>query len=228
MNHDNSQSRETGMQRYQFSLKALVLAVLCFCVAGAMATWQRDAFSADQMKTPTWLFICLFGWNAAIVCQLAFSIWGRITLRQFATPASALVGQDSGCAEAISPTVLSSSGEGLGEVQDSPKHSETSKEHAGLRRAYIGGISWGVLSFFLWLSFAIIWLSEPSRAAEEEVAMAFCFTVWHLVPWTIVSYVRFVARSEWRKIGPLAAMRLAAVVGVAAPATGFAVYLMLQ
>jgi hypothetical protein len=200
MNDDNDHSQGTGLQWHQFSLKALLLAVLCFSLAGAMATWQREAFAADRMKTPTWLFLCLFGWNAAIACQFAFSIWGWITLWRFAPPPG----------------------------EDSLKHSRAGRDYLGLRRVYLGGVAWGVLSFFLWLSFAIIWLSDPSRAAEDEVAMAFCATVWHLVPWTIVSYIRFAARSKWRNLGPLAAMRLAAIVGVGGPATGFTVYLMLQ
>lgn len=204
MDHDDNESLEMGLQRHQFSLKALLLAVLCFSLAGAMATWQRRAFAADELQTPTWLFICLLGWNAAIVCQVAFSIWGWLSLRRLGSLAAAL------------------------KHPDAPKQSDVCHEYSGLRRAYYGGVSWGVVSLVLWLSFAIIWLSDPSGASDDDVAMVFCITVWHLVPWTIVSYVRFAARSKWRKLGPLAAMRLAAMVGVGAPATGFTVYLMLH
>jgi len=204
MNYDSSDSQGAGLQRYQFSLKALLLAVLCFSVAGAMATWQRDAFAAASMETPIWLLVCLLGWNAAIVCQFAFSIWGWIMLWQFAA-STVMLADDS-----------------------SVKDSDARREYLGLRRAYLGGVAWGVLSLFLWLTFAIVWLSEPSQASDEGFAAAFCFTVWHLVPWTIVSYLRFALRSKWRKTGPLAAMRLAAILGVAAPATGFAAYVLLQ
>ncbi|MBC8872567.1 MAG: hypothetical protein H8E44_24295 [Planctomycetes bacterium] len=204
MNYDNDRSHATGLQRYQFSLKALLLAVLCFSVAGAMATWQRDAFAAAHMETPIWLFVCFLGWNAAIACQFAFATWGWITLWQFAADAVALAGDGS------------------------MKDSDAGQEYLGLRRVYLVGVAWGALSFVLWLSFAIMWLSRPSQASDEGFAAAFCFTVWHLVPWTIVSYLRFALRSRWRKTGPIAAMRLAAFVGVAAPATGFAAYVLLQ
>ncbi len=204
MNHDSDQSQETGLQWHQFSLKALLLAVLCFSLAGAMASWQREAFKADKMETPIWLFVCLLGWNAAIACQFAFSIWGWHSLRRFGAFSTALTHSAA------------------------PTQSDVYYDYSGFRRAYFGGVWWGVLSFFLWLSFAITWLSAPSNAADEDFALAFCATVWHLVPWTIVSYVRFAARSKWRNLGPLAAMRLAAIVGVGAPATGFTVYLLLQ
>jgi len=180
---------------YQFSLKAMLLAAIYCGVAVKLCIWQHGLL-AEEMSIGVLVFV--YCWNVAIAGQVACLIWGWVWLSSTRELAASLV------------------------AGDPDKDFLVLKEQLESRRAYIGSVAWGALSLASWITFAVTWLWNAQT--DEAFVALFGLALWHLMPLTIASYVRFALSSKWKRTRPLAAIRLTAFASLIFPTVAFTLH----
>jgi len=192
---DQPHSPRPDPRPFQFSLRTLLWITAYCCVLAQTCTVLHRYWLKGL---PVWLLVFFFTWTAAVLAQLAFSIWGGFWLRKM---------RAAGSAQTVGFTVADLHG------PDEPYERG---------RRFWAASAWGAMALVLWMTFAATLVIQ--RGNQEEWIGLFGLIALHFLPLVLVSHLPYVFGSKRKADPPLRAMRWSSITALLLPAVVLTTY----